>query len=615
MTTASVIIPVYNRAAVTRQCLRSLLDGPSLETTDFEVIVVDDASTDLTNTMLAAYQDRIQVVRHAKNAGFATACNDGAAVAAGRYLVFLNNDTIPQRGWLDTLTDYLDANSGVAAAGGKLLFTDGRVQHAGVTIGVDRFPWHLYAGFPGEHPAVNTSRRVQIVTGACMAIRREIFEELGGFDASFQNGYEDVDLCLRIAELGHAIYYCHTSVLYHLEALTRESRADELDRNLSLYRSRWLDRVVPDDLNFYVADGLLNAEYRGVYPVELTVAPELATVNATAHDEQLARLLDLQRENTRLAARIQEQEFRSLPQSGVSVPDPRLLFRGALPATDNFISIVLCVKDAADRLQKLLPRIFQQNSEHAVEIVAIDQGSSDDTARILGESGATVITVGRGDFTSGSLMNLACRYVQGSPIVFLDQDALPADDEWLVHLIAPLAKDARLAGVCSRVVPAPDADVLTRRDGLRDSKASTSRTVRRIDDWNAYRVLNHQQAHEFVRFHTLSAAIRPQALQRIPFLEPATLGEEEEVLWAKDILEAGWSLQFEPASLVFRSPDEPLPLDTQTSLIELIRDDWRFLQSEEAALSGEDLEHWRLMAAARRTAQVLGKHGAGVASR
>ncbi len=97
----SIIIPVYNNAALTRRCLDLLLSGAARAS--FEVVVVDDASTDTTPQLLAAYGGRVRTVRHQTNEGFAAACNAGAAVASGEYLVFLNNDVLPEAGWLDAL--------------------------------------------------------------------------------------------------------------------------------------------------------------------------------------------------------------------------------------------------------------------------------------------------------------------------------------------------------------------------------------------------------------------------------------------------------------------------------------------------------------------------------
>ena len=105
----SIIIPVHNRASLTRQCLNVLLAqrDPNL---DREIIVIDDASRDLTPRLLTAFGDRIRVITHETAQGFAAACNAGAAAAAGDYLVFLNNDTVPRANWLTKLATYAQAH-------------------------------------------------------------------------------------------------------------------------------------------------------------------------------------------------------------------------------------------------------------------------------------------------------------------------------------------------------------------------------------------------------------------------------------------------------------------------------------------------------------------------
>lgn len=302
MSDASVIIPVFNLADLTRQCLETVLQSGARE-----VIVVDDASTDETARMLADYDPRVRVVTHAENQGFARSCNDGAAAATSEFLVFLNNDTVPQPGWLATLESYARAHPRAAVVGCKLLFPDHTVQHAGAVICQDGYPRHIYRGFPADHPAVSVSRRFRIVTAACMLVRRAIFEEVAGFDAAFRNGFEDVDLCLRLGERGHEVHYCAEAVVYHYESLS-PGRSKHDRANVDLYRARWKSRIAPDDLDYYVQDGLLKVSYEGRYPIGLEISPQLAVIEGEARRADAERLLreqgrrisDLQRENTRL---------------------------------------------------------------------------------------------------------------------------------------------------------------------------------------------------------------------------------------------------------------------------------------------------------------------------
>jgi GT2 family glycosyltransferase len=230
----SIVIPVHDRLEFTAACLRALEGSTRVP---FETIVVDNGSTDGTD----AFVDRCRGVRRigrADNGGFAVACNDGARAARADVLVFLNNDTLPVAGWLDALHDALMSRPGVAVAGAKLLFArqDARVQHAGMWFeGFQPLHRHLFA--PAIEPAACTSGIVPAVTGACLAIRRDEFLASGGFDTGFRNGYEEVDLCLRLLERGRATYYCAECVVFHHAGVSAGRFGHEAEN-----RARFLDR-------------------------------------------------------------------------------------------------------------------------------------------------------------------------------------------------------------------------------------------------------------------------------------------------------------------------------------------------------------------------------------
>jgi GT2 family glycosyltransferase len=310
MTRCSVVIPAYNRPALTKQCLDAIFASPP-ERAELEVVVVDDGSSEPLARTLSAHAERIEIVRHEQNTGFARACNDGAAEASGEWLVFLNNDTVPQPGWLDELIDYASPRESIGVVGSKLLFPDGTVQHAGVVISRELIPHHLYTRFPADHPAVNKSREFQIVTAACALLRRETFERIGRFDHAFVNGYEDIDLCLRLRREGYQVHYCHTSVLEHLEAVTRERKRDA--RNHALFLERWSDFVKPDDLAYFSEDGLIEITYQEEFPILLSVSPLLAILDgerASGVDRILAtrskQVFDALKDNTSLKVELLE---------------------------------------------------------------------------------------------------------------------------------------------------------------------------------------------------------------------------------------------------------------------------------------------------------------------
>jgi len=286
----SVVIPVHNHAGLTRQCLDTLLMRDDNDPT-FEIIVVDDASTDETPGLLTSYRDRLRVVTLDSNRGFAGACNAGAGAARSELLVFLNNDTVPTHGWLTALFHYADAHPAAGVIGSKLLFPDDSVQHAGIVFGSNGLHHHIYAGFPKDHPAVNVSRQFQAVTAACCLVRRRAWDDAGGFDTSFINGWEDVDLCLRLGAAGMEIHYCHESVVYHLDKATRGPDSPGEHHNRELFQQRWGDRVERDSIRFYSDDGLFSIFDTNLYPLVAKGSQDLVVVSEK-DDDAIERVLD-----------------------------------------------------------------------------------------------------------------------------------------------------------------------------------------------------------------------------------------------------------------------------------------------------------------------------------
>jgi GT2 family glycosyltransferase len=645
----SILIPVHNNGSLVRQCLEALLANPPLEM-DREIVVVDDGSTDATPDLLAGYGDQIRVVRHPERLGLAAACNNGVEAAAGEFLVFLNPDAISHPGWLDALVRYADRHRAAAAVGSKLLFPDGTVRHAGMVISQDCRPRPLYTGFPADHPAVNQSRRVQAVSGACMLVRRQPFDEVERFDPIFRNGYEDVDLCLRLGACGYEVHYCHESVLTHLENCSGAPQGMSERGTEHLFLDRWENRVTPDEIQFFLADGLLRIDNQGFYPLSFSLSPLLGVVQAEEEQFQAHQLLaarsrqvyELFKQTTRLELRLRQAEFGSAVRdisendscsataSSALPTEHRFLFRGEIrwlsqESSNRLISILLPVKNGAAKLRDLLPRLASQRSRHPVEIVAVDSGSTDDTVAVLRQFRTTAVAIDPQSFNHGLTRNLAAQYARGDVFVFLNQSTLPADDYWLANLVAPLDQDPNLAGVCGRVLPRPEADLLTAKDIRRNINASTEQYVRAITDRQAYQNLDPHNRRLFLNFHTLSAAIRAEVFRRLPFREA---NFAEDLIWGKDALEAGFKLQYEPSAVAFHSHNYSLlevfrrlfddgvacraivgkqlrECDILPKIVQEFRDDWRYLE-QECRLDANQLEDWRLIAVVRRTAQVLG---------
>ncbi len=236
----SIIVPAFNKWQYTFKCLMKLLENT--QGVPHETIVVDNASSDETPLAMPQLQG-IRYHRNETNLGFAKACNQGAQLARGQYLLFLNNDTEPQPGWLPPMVRCLDTDPAVQIVGSKLLFPDGFLQHAGVAVSYAApfpiSPFHIQY----RHPAHESTRvlELNVVTGACLLIRAETFRKLGGFHEGYVNGYEDVDLCLQVREAGGLVVYTPESVLIHHESIS-EGRFAHTSQNLVLLHRRWLGR-------------------------------------------------------------------------------------------------------------------------------------------------------------------------------------------------------------------------------------------------------------------------------------------------------------------------------------------------------------------------------------
>ena len=216
----SIIIATRDRLPLLEQCLRSIERCTSYP--NYEIVIVDNDSTEPeTRQYFAATRHRVEPAPGPFN--FSAINNRGARAAGGQYLLFLNNDTealTPE--WLTAMLEWAQQPA-IGCVGAQLLFPDGRLQHAGVTLH-DGSAFHVgYGHRPDAHPWTEWGlvRNYSAVTAACLMIRRALFEELGGFDETFPVAYNDVDLCVRVSRAGYRNVYTPFAVLNHHESASR----------------------------------------------------------------------------------------------------------------------------------------------------------------------------------------------------------------------------------------------------------------------------------------------------------------------------------------------------------------------------------------------------------
>lgn len=215
----SIIIPVHNHILDTIFCL--LFVSKQQTKYSFEVIVGDDASTDDTASVLRGFEPGIIHQRSARNAGFLSNCNRCAQAAKGRYLVFLNNDTLVLPGWLEEIVKPLEENPEIGLVGSKLLFEDIRLQEAGGIVWNDASAWNYGRDSDPALPMYNYVKDVDYCSGASLAIPSALWRKLKGFDELYSPAYyEDTDLAFRVREAGYRTIYQPKSALVHREGIS-----------------------------------------------------------------------------------------------------------------------------------------------------------------------------------------------------------------------------------------------------------------------------------------------------------------------------------------------------------------------------------------------------------
>ncbi len=350
----SIIIPVYNKWELTRNCLISLAE--TLPPGIFEIIVVDNASRD--ETMMACpalgrelFGDALHYHRSEQNLNFGPANNLAAKMAKGEFLVLLNNDTVAKPGWYHPLLEDFARIDKLGATGPLLVYPPSEpfgetVQHLGVSVDPFLNVGHLYEGIPAQSPLVRKRRFFQIITGACMMMPRAVFMEMGGFDEVYVNGFEDVDLCIRMRMAGYFLTVNPESTIVH-HASQSPGRMDK-ERENARHFARTTQGLLAPDLHLHLEGDEMRLEltdWQIVRPavldhVKSKLTPLLSLTDMHALKNVLVRYPFWSEGCRRLA------ELAAVQQGAEHAMGYWRLLSRTNPSPDHMLSMLECARDA-----------------------------------------------------------------------------------------------------------------------------------------------------------------------------------------------------------------------------------------------------------------------------
>lgn len=269
----SIVIPNKDHREDLERCISSILERTTYD--NYEIVVVENNST--TKEIEDYYteiekDERVKVVRFTGPFNYSKVNNYGAEYADGQYILFLNNDTqVITVNWIEELLMYAQRKD-VACVGAKLLYPDKTIQHAGVVIGLGahRTAGHTHYGKAYENLGymgrLCYTQNVTAVTGACLMMKKHLFTEAGGFDEAFEISLNDVDLCLRMRELGYLNVFTPFAELYHYESISRGlddqgEKAERYNRESEMFREKWADALAKGDPYFNPNFSLDRSDY------------------------------------------------------------------------------------------------------------------------------------------------------------------------------------------------------------------------------------------------------------------------------------------------------------------------------------------------------------------
>ena len=247
----SVIIPNKDEKETLQTCLEMLEKNTGYQ--NFEIIIVENNST--TDEIFRYYKElsgnrKIHLLRWGKVFNYSAINNFAAAHAKGEYLLFLNNDVKSiNPDWLEEMLGVCQRPE-VGGVGAKLIYPDNTIQHAGCVIGMGGIAGHMFVDMPADRTGylhkASLLQDMSAVTAACLLMKKEVFEQAGGFTEELAVAFNDVDLCLKVRKNGYLIVYDPYAKLYHMESKTRgaedsKEKVRRFQTEIEYMRCHWID--------------------------------------------------------------------------------------------------------------------------------------------------------------------------------------------------------------------------------------------------------------------------------------------------------------------------------------------------------------------------------------
>ncbi|MBN2679350.1 MAG: glycosyltransferase [Acidithiobacillaceae bacterium] len=376
----SIIIPTRDRADLLKQCVTSIREKSTYS--NYEILIVDNGSTDAATLSLLQQlgQQNVRVERLDIPFNYSTLNNFAAEKAEGEYLCFLNNDTeVLTSDWLEEMVSFA-MQEHVGIVGARLWYPDGRLQHAGVITGRHGNADHIHKGLTrgetGYFGRAVLHQRFSAVTGACILLRRSIFEQASGFDEAFPVSLGDIDLCLRVQELGYANIWTPYAELLHHESASRGldaaiHQSPRLAMETATYHARWGGKLFLDPA--YNPNLSLDAEeFSPAFPPrqgrmgqlshstldllareQFPTLKEVGTLAAQAFMQENARLRRAAVRSERLAAQLQLDILTSIQVGASARKENEETVQHLLALQEEMVALIEAHKEDEARIAGL----------------------------------------------------------------------------------------------------------------------------------------------------------------------------------------------------------------------------------------------------------------------